>query len=137
MASGTTDVINILKLEKACKSKKMDVKIAVADIRSSAILEKRSYYDAARYAWKNKEDKIKKVKFVLAKINGIIVDVFEAEKWLKASYKNFGLLYRKKDEGRFGFIGYRADKAICDLVIGKKLPKKYRKQNQRYIYSEG
>lgn len=133
MASGIMEEIDFSKIEQ----KFGNATIAVVDIRKSAILEKRSYYDAARYAWKNKEDKIKTAKFVLAKLNGIIVDAFEVENWMKASYKNFGLLYHKEDEGRFGFVGYRADEAFCDLVIGKRLPEEYRNQNQRYIYLEG
>src|SRR5947209_723361 len=55
--------------------------------RSAA--EKESAYEAVRYAWKIDPKKAAKAEIVLAVLQGLIIGVFVADKWMAATAANF------------------------------------------------
>jgi hypothetical protein len=90
-------------------------------------VSERSIYDATRYAWKLSKEKIKKVDYVLAVKQGIIVGVFIPTEWKPATIANFPTLHIDIPE-RFGFVGYEADNQIKQLYLHKRIPEEYRKK---------
>ncbi len=68
-----------------------------------------------------------KADYVLSVQNGIIVGVFIADNWLKATKENFPIL-ENDIPGRFGFIGKKAPKAVLDKYLDKRIPEKFRKK---------
>ncbi len=75
-------------------------------------------YENTRKAWRLNKKKAEKVQYILAKHNGVIKAVYEAEKW------------EEFDEGegkkpRWGFVGdIVKDPEVRELYIGKKISKR-------------
>lgn len=90
-------------------------------------VSERSIYDATRFAWKLSKVKIKKVDYVLAVKQGIIVGVFIPTEWYPATIANYPEFHIDRPE-RFGFIGSEADDQIIQLYLHKRVPKEYRKK---------
>jgi hypothetical protein len=85
-------------------------------------------YDAARYSWKISPAKAEQAEYVLAVSKGLIVGVFEADKWLPARKAHFPDIPPEhanwhKQAKRFGFVGRSAPKDIEQLYSGKCVPK--------------
>ena len=85
-----------------------------------------SLYEATRYAWRISPKRARRTEVVLAVSHGIVLDAFIAEKWLRATSKNFP--GREPVRGRHGFVGKEASEEIRKLYIGKSIPAKYRKK---------
>jgi len=81
-----------------------------------------SVYEAVRYAWRLNPDKANSCDYVLAIHKGIVVGVFEADRWIDATAANFP--GRSEDRpGRFGFHGSEASPDICALYIKTSPPR--------------
>jgi hypothetical protein len=90
-------------------------------------VSERSMYDATRYAWKLSKSRAEKAEYVLGVVQGIIVGVYKAEKWLTAIIDNFPKLYMDIPE-RYGFIGREADESVKEMYLRKRVPDIYRKK---------
>ena len=93
-------------------------------------------YEAVRYAWKVDVERIRRYKLVLAHVRGSVKGAYRPTQWLEATGGNFPLMEgipgRRRNEmpGRYGFVGERAEAAVWNLYVGKKVPEKYLK---RYV----
>ena len=93
--------------------------------RSAA--EKDSVYEAVRYAWKLDPKKAAKAEIVLAVLQGLIIGVFVADKWLAATPENFPGTSTERP-GRWGFVGHEAPQDIVKLYLRRRLPDSMRKR---------
>lgn len=80
--------------------------------------ERGSVYETVRKYWKINSIRMAKIPYVLAAHNGVIVDVFKAEKWYETA----------EAPGRYMFDGVQAPDEIRSLFINKRLPKHYMKK---------
>ena len=71
-------------------------------------------YNSTKEAWVVAESKRNTVKYVLAEYTGIIIEVFEIEKWYKVKTDN-------KTSNRWGFEGRIAEDSIRDKYINKSI----------------
>ena len=101
-------------------------KVVIITINKS-VAERESVYAAVRYAWKIDPKKAEKADVVLAVERGLIIGVFQATKWMKATPENFPGTSAER-VGRWGFEGQEAPKAIADLYLGRRLPDSMRKR---------
>lgn len=92
-------------------------------------------YMATRYAWRLNPKKTERAKYVLAVSQGIIREVFIAEKWLEANEVNFPGYTAAP--GRYGFDGYAAPESIQQGFRNHRIPEKCRSRSSnpiRYTY---
>ncbi len=76
-----------------------------------------SLYDAVRYSWKVRKNRVDKIKYVLGVVGGVVKEVFEVEKWQLA------------DNGvRYEFVGHIAPDEIRNIFKDKRIPEKYSKK---------
>jgi hypothetical protein len=95
-----------------------DLKYCIIKINDHVLNERGSVYETVRKHWKVNLTRVQKIPYVLACHNGIVAEVYEAEKW-----------YRSEEmPERCEFIGKVADDGIRQLFINKRLPKKYCKK---------
>jgi hypothetical protein len=95
-----------------------DLKYCIIKINDHVLNERGSVYETVRKHWKVNLTRVQKIPYVLACHNGIVVEVYEIEKW-----------YRSDEmPKRCEFIGKVADDDIRQLFINKRLPKKYCKK---------
>ncbi len=95
-----------------------DLKYCIIKINDHVLNERGSVYETVRKHWKVNLTRVQKIPYVLACHNGIVVEVYEIEKW-----------YRSDEmPKRCEFIGKVADDGIRQLFINKRLPKKYCKK---------
>lgn len=87
----------------------------------------RSIYNATHLAWKLDKNRADRVEYVLAVIQGMIVGVFIADKWMEATKVNFPELEADRT-GRYGFNGKEAPQEIKTLYMRKRVPDSYRKK---------
>lgn len=82
-----------------------------------------SIYDGVRFAWKLSRDRANKADYVFAVLNGLILEVFQADEWKPATKPNFPEFAHAADESdRFGFVGHPAPKTIKDRYRRKRVP---------------
>jgi hypothetical protein len=101
-------------------------KVVLININRTAT-ERESVYEAVRYAWKIDPRKAARADMVLAVIQGLIVGVFVAEKWLAATPANFPGTSVDRP-GRSGFVGHEAPEEIAGLYLRKRVPDSMRKK---------
>jgi hypothetical protein len=89
--------------------------------------EKDSVYEAVRYAWKIDPKKAVKAELILAVLQGLIIGVFVADKWLPATTENFPGISTDQP-GRWGFVGYEAPEEIAKYYLRRRLPDSMRKR---------
>lgn len=95
-----------------------DLKYCIIKINDHVLNERGSVYETVRKHWKVNLTRVQKIPYVLACHNGIVAEVYEAEKW-----------YRSEEmPERCEFIGKVANDDIRQLFINKRLPKKYCKK---------
>ena len=101
-------------------------KAILININRSAT-EKESVYEAVRYAWKLDPKKAAKAEIVFGVLQGLIIGVFVADKWLAATPANFpGTLADRS--GRWGFVGREAPEQIAQSYLRRRLPDSMRKR---------
>jgi len=84
-------------------------------------IEDRPTIDAVRYAWKIDPIRARKVDYVLAVANGMIVGAHVADEWLPATPENFPG-FPQADPERFGFRGHAAPEDVKAMYIQKRVP---------------
>ncbi len=84
----------------------------------------RPIIDAVRYAWKIDPIRARKVDYVLAVANGMIVGAYVADEWLLATPENFPG-FPQADPERFGFRGHEAPEDVKAMYIQKRTPRGY------------
>lgn len=77
-------------------------------------------YETVRSAWKLSLDKVKKYKYVLAVVDGIVKKVFEVDNWH----------YANGISGRVEFDGKEANESIANIFLNKRIPARFRKKGQ-------
>jgi|SRR5580704_9692900 hypothetical protein len=83
--------------------------------------ERESIYAAVRYAWTIDARKAAKADVVLAVMQGLVVGVFVAEKWLPATVENFPGTIELVDR-RWGFVGREAPPELAGLYLRRRVP---------------
>jgi hypothetical protein len=86
-----------------------------------------SVYDATRFAWRIDKNKAERADLVFGVEKGIVVGVFVAEEWKKATPHQFPE-FNKYVNGRWGFSGQEADSNIKEMYLRKRIPDSYRKK---------
>jgi len=77
-------------------------------------------YEATRRAWALNGNRLGKLEYALATVNGIILEVYTDLVW---SMVETGIL-----QGRFEFEGVVADEEMRNKYVGKRIPDEYRKR---------
>jgi len=97
--------------------------------------------DAVRYSWKVSPDRADGADYVLAVAYGLILGVYEVEKWMAANRENFPDIPEdhgnwKNQKGRYGFRGNKAPKNVWDGYVGKRVPDEWRNHGApiRYVH---
>ena len=90
-------------------------------------LAEKGFYDATRFCWKLSESKLRKVEYVLAVKQGIIIGVYKPIEWKRATIENFPE-FNTDAPDRFGFVGREAVPEIQTLYLRKRVPDEYRKR---------
>ena len=88
----------------------------IIKINEDYIEERGSVYETTRWAWKAKLENAKKYRYVLSVGKGVVLEVFEVEKWMDS----------ERDPGRIEFVGHVAPDSIAKQVKGKLIPECYR-----------
>lgn len=95
-----------------------NLKYCIIKIKDYWLNERGSVYETVRKHWKVNLKRVQKIPYVLACHNGIVVEVYKAEKW-----------YRSEEiPERCEFIGKVASDDVRWLFINKRLPNKYCKK---------
>jgi len=99
--------------------------IAIIKINNSytASMTSAELYDCTRGCWKRKLDSMQKVEYVLSVAKGIVVEVYNVDKWLSADKLNRETIPYDAviENGRIGFSGAVADEEIRNRYIGKSV----------------
>ena len=82
--------------------------------KDSTVAKRGSLYEATRYKWLA-GNKITQYSFVISVIDTIVKEVYIVDKW-------------EKNDGRWEFFGKEASGEAYQKLIGKRIPKKYRKK---------
>lgn len=117
----------------SAKEAVLDKKCLLININRS--INSLELYDATRYAWRLNPKKAERARYVLAVSQGIIREVFIAEKWLVANETNFPGFPNAL--GRYGFVGYPAPESIQQEFRDLRIPEGYRSGGSnpiRYTY---
>lgn len=122
---GTMNVKQIIDKYSALEA---EFKHRVLMITINKNATKMSIYDAVRFAWVLSASKVKKVEYVLACIQGIIVGVYVPLEWKKAINVNFPEFNHPDVPNRIGFVGEEAPNNIKELYLRKRVPDKFRKR---------
>ncbi len=96
----------------------------------TAIRERKSIYDACRFAWRVNQTRASDREYALAVDRGYVIGVFRIDKWLAATSQNFpgfsfpdsGSLECEAWSKRVGFVGERAKDDIQSLYLHTRLP---------------
>lgn len=94
------------------------LKYCIIKITERSLSERDSIYEAVRKHWKVNLNRINNIQYVLASLNGVVIDVFEAKKWY----------YTPDIPERCMFDGRQAPDNIRKLFVNKRLPSKYMKK---------
>lgn len=83
---------NVLALQKRYsmeefKENKDTPPFIIIKVREEVVNDRKSHYEACRFAWKVGLEKVKSYKYALCVINGIVEGVFEVEKWQESNTK--------------------------------------------------
>lgn len=84
-------------------------------------------YQKVRFSWKMSIKRARKLEYVLAVKNGIIIGVFRPLEWRKATKENFPDFDHEVPD-RIGFIGEKASEEIQNLYLRKRVPKDFSKK---------
>lgn len=79
-----------------------------------------------RYAWKIDPKKAAKAEIVLAVLQGLIIGVFVADKWMPPTVAN--VPGAPERPGRPGFVGHVAPEEIAKLYLRRRVPDSIRKR---------
>ena len=121
--------MNVQEIIQKYKAEEVEFQhnILTININRSSQNEEIDIYDAVRFAWRIDVTNAKKVNYIFAVEKGIVVGVFTANYWKKATKKNFPE-FNRYIKGRYGFIGGKANTEIEKMYINKRLPTDFRKK---------
>lgn len=106
-------------------AKATDFKHSVVAISVRRSSEYQSWYEAVRGCWKIDRNRASSVDYVLAESEGVVGEVFLAEKWVEAEPEYCDWL-ETGIPGRSAFIGKVAPQDIRDLYVRTRLPARQR-----------
>lgn len=93
-----------------------DLKYVIIKIKQNILTERNEdIYETARRAWRISLNTVKQYKYALAVLNGVVVGVYEVDKWCKSF----------SEPNRVEFFGHKASKNIEDIFLRKLIPSKY------------
>lgn len=98
-----------------------DINYLIIKTTNQVIERNGNLYEATRKAWRLNLDNAKKIKYVLASIDGIVKEVYEVDDW-----------YHSEERDRVEFHGHVAPDPILSLFKDKKLPSVYRRKGLAY-----
>ena len=109
---------SIQDLSDAEYAEPMNINYVIVKTKNETVENcKGSLYEASRKAWRFNFERVKKIKYVLATINGMVKEVYKVDNW-----------YPSAEEGKVEFTGKVAIARIRNQFINKLLPKVYRQQ---------
>lgn len=110
----------VLQRDLSCKEfEDIDnLKYCIIKINDYWLNERGNVYETVRKHWRVNLNRVKKIPYVLASHNSVIVEVYEIENWYSA----------EDVPGRCMFDGHVAPDEIRELFINKRLPKRYVKK---------
>lgn len=79
-----------------------------------------SIYEATRYAWAVKFERVRQYSYVFGVIGGIVKGVYIVDEWYLVNSGN--------ESGRCAFHGHDAPKEFASRFIGKRIPSEYSKK---------
>ena len=87
--------------------------------------EKDEIYKATKEIWRMSKNRLKNIKYVLSEYRGLIVEVFEVDKWYKKE-RPYGMNTKKAGQNYigYGFEGHIAPESVRDLYINKSIAHK-------------
>ena len=111
----------VLQRDLSCSEfdENINIKYCIIKIKDYSINERGgSIYEAVRKHWKVNLSRVKKIPYVLACRNGVVLDVFEVDEW------------HESDEvpGRYMFNGHSAKDEIIDKFKNKRIPARFRRK---------
>ena len=115
---GAMHATQVIRLYEAEEAKFLHNVVLITINRT---IEDRPIIDAVRYAWKIDPIRARKVDYVLAVANGMIVGAYIADEWLPATPENFPG-FPQADPERFGFRGHAAPEDVNAMYIQKRVP---------------
>ena len=112
---------NASELAKRYEAKEIEFdpghKIMVIKIKSSTVEETGSVYEAVRNSWKVSLARAKRVKYVLAIVDGICKGVFAPDDWRITD-----------DPDRYEFEGQEVSGKISKMYLDKRIPDRMRRK---------
>ncbi|MCH4295040.1 hypothetical protein MJ923_12085 [Shewanella sp. 3B26] len=108
----------------SAQTAEFDHKALLISINRSALNS--SVYEATRFAWRLSLKKAQQAELILATVQGMIVGVYVADRWLSASGEHFP--GRETIEGRYGFVGHEAPAELQSHYLGKRIHDSFRKR---------
>jgi hypothetical protein len=107
------------------KEARFQHKAIVININRTAA--EKGIYEAVRFAWKLDPKRAEKAEIVVAVIQGLIVGVFIADRWIEATVQNFPGI-SEDSPGRWGFVGHPAPQHVANHYLRHRLPDSMRKK---------
>lgn len=105
--------------------------LLLISIRDS--FNRRTTYDAVRYAWIVNRNRAERYELVLARYGGVVVGAYRPVEWLPATAENFSDLVERYNLGyapdRHGFRGQEAEQETWNYYVGKRVPERYRRRS--------
>lgn len=95
-----------------------ELKYCIIKISERSINESGSIYEATRKHWRVNFKRVNKIPYVLASLNGVVVDVFQVERWYISPLVPESCM----------FDGEQAPESIRNLFVNKRLPSSYMKK---------
>lgn len=118
----TTDEIE--RLYNAKRLDKIEGNCIVININGqyNRAMEKQAIYKATKEAWKIGKNRLEDIKYVLSEYRGLIIEVFEVEKWYEVT-RTYGIncINAGKTYTAYGFDGKIAEDSVRDLYINKSI----------------
>lgn len=129
-------VINCNTLQVSLSSKEFEEpenieNFMIIKVKQSIVEDRRSRYEATRRSWKINPNEASKHPYILSVTDGIVKEIYYANKWEKVTE---GIL---EDIGRYQFEGYVVNnKKMRDRFLNKRIPSKYSKKGMAspYLY---
>lgn len=82
--------------------------------------DREAIYEQVRFAWRISKSNAEKADYVLAVVRGVVVGVFEVDKWMRATAQNFPNRATATTEmpTRNGFVGRQAPDDVWERFVG-------------------
>ena len=125
--SSAVGIMHVRQIIERYKAPEIQFRHFVLLINVNRTVAEKSVYEAVRYAWKLDPQKAAKAEVILAMERGLVIGVFIADEWKRATVANFPALSADEPE-RWGFVGDEAPERIANLYLRHRLPDRMRKR---------